>query len=140
MAIKYSRSLLLTVIYSFLESKPNRAWVIANVFVNLSSFEHGRRYVAQEKIYLGLIPYMSSEKDALRLAILRILRNVAFLWEEPEIGEDLMRKDNQVIDSITAHMLLMLHIGSASAGTDLDLTLELLTKHFCEVLGEQDAI
>lgn len=69
------------MIYSLLDKKPNRAWIIANVFVNLSAFDHGRKYVAQEKLYTRFLEFIHDEKDALRLAVLRIVRNVAFLWE-----------------------------------------------------------
>ena len=64
-----------------MESKPTRKWVIANIFVNISSHEVGREYIANEKLYLGFIKYINEESDSLRLAVLRIMRNVAFLWE-----------------------------------------------------------
>lgn len=65
-----------------METKPARKWVIANIFVNVSSHEAGREYVATEKLYLGFIKYMNEQSDALRLAVLRIMRNIAFLWEK----------------------------------------------------------
>lgn len=67
---------------------------------------------------MGLLVYINHEKEALRLAVLRILRNVSFLWDEELIAEDLMDGQNRVIDNIVVHMLIMLHVGSIYAGTE----------------------
>lgn len=63
-----------------MDSKPSRRWVIANIFVNVSSHDIGREYIAKEKLYLGFLKYINDDKESLRLAVLRIIRNVAFLW------------------------------------------------------------
>ena len=82
------------ILFGFMESKPTRKWVIANVFVNVTSHETGRMYVANEKLYLGFIKLINEESDALRIGALRIMRNIAFLWENEEIVADILRKDN----------------------------------------------
>lgn len=40
-------SILLEMIFSFMETKPSRRWVIANIFVNISSHDVGREYIGK---------------------------------------------------------------------------------------------
>ena len=50
------------VLYGFMEIKQNRRWVITNIFVNASSIEYGRRFIAEEKIYLRFLSFINHEK------------------------------------------------------------------------------
>lgn len=71
---------MLEVLYGFMEIKENRRWVITNIFVNVSSVDYGRRFISEEKIYLRFLNFMNHEKEAVRLGVLKILRNVSFEW------------------------------------------------------------
>lgn len=112
--------------------------MIANVFVNVSSHEAGREYIATEKLYVGLLKYINDESDALRLAVLRILRNVAFLWEKEEIVSDLLKKDNQLIDQVSIHMLVMMV--KSQLVHDVEPCKQLLRGGYREVLNTETAV
>ncbi len=75
------RGFLLEVLYGFLEIKENRRWVITNIFVNVTSIEVGRKFVAEEKIYVRFLNFINSDKEAVRFGVLKLLRNVSFEWE-----------------------------------------------------------
>jgi hypothetical protein len=85
--------LLIEALYGFMENKAKskRQWVIVNIFVNITSFEFGRKFAAMEKIHIRFLKFINEESEALRLAVLRILRNVAFEWEDPEIIAEILK-------------------------------------------------
>jgi hypothetical protein len=79
------KGFLLEVLYGFMEIKPVRRWVIMNIFVNVSSVELGRKHCAEEKIYVRFLNFINDEKEAIRLGVLKLIRNVSFEWETEEV-------------------------------------------------------
>ena len=49
------------VLYGYMENKLKikRQWVIANIFVNISSTEIGRKYLATSKLYLRFLSFIN---------------------------------------------------------------------------------
>lgn len=56
--------------------------------------------------------------------MLRIVRNVAFLWETEEIVVDLLSKQNHVVDTLAIHVLVM--VLKSKLVEDTGLVVELL--------------
>jgi hypothetical protein len=71
---------LVEILYALLENAPTAKWIICGIFVNLSTFEKGRKYLVQEKVYARFVPFIVSFDEKLREATLKVLRNCAFEW------------------------------------------------------------
>ena len=56
------KGFMLEVLYGFMEIKESRRWVITNIFVNVSSVDYGRRFIAEEKFYLRFLNFINHEK------------------------------------------------------------------------------
>ena len=110
-------------------AKEKLRWVIANIFVNISSTEMGRKYISSEGIYLRFLQFINCKSEALRLAVLRILRNAVFEWENEEFTTELLQEKHKFIDSIAYHILIMIFKSELLNENNKEIVEELIKKY-----------
>ena len=75
------RGYLMEVLYAIHEQKREIRWIVDGIFVNVSSFERGRRFLVEEGMGIRFVQFINSMDEKEREASLKLVRNCAFEWE-----------------------------------------------------------
>lgn len=70
--------------------------------------------------------YINAEKEAVRLGVLKILRNVSFEWEVEDFVQEILKPEHDIINRLAEHLAYLIVVSNISAQTSNEDVMKIL--------------